>query len=157
MSLRDDLLPLIDSIRGIPGDLGLRRHVVTIRVRTWSGERVGLGTRLDTETVLSVGAGAYNPKVTRVSQKDIVASGGLYQSNDVKVGPLTPEYLGGGAAVAVLDPETTPMLPKEILFRIEGDGYPDGGAWFEKISTEAGASTNSTKRFLVLRQTGRRL
>jgi hypothetical protein len=156
MTLRDDLLPIADSIRGIPGELGLRGHTVTARVRTWSGGRPGVGTKIDTDTVLTVGAGAYNPKVTRVNEKDITASGGLYRQLDVKVGPFTPEYTGGGVTTAILDPAST-LVAAEILFKIEGPGYPSGGAWFEKVGTEMSTSANSTKRFIVLRQTGKQL
>ncbi len=43
MTLRDDLLPVLDDLRQIPVDLGLRLNRVFRVVRTWSGGAVGLG------------------------------------------------------------------------------------------------------------------
>ena len=38
MSLRDDLIPVIDELRGLPNDFGLRRFSVVLRRRVWSGK-----------------------------------------------------------------------------------------------------------------------
>lgn len=41
MTLRDDLVPVIDDLRGMIGDLGLRRYIVQTVRRTFSGAEVG--------------------------------------------------------------------------------------------------------------------
>ena len=87
MTFRDDLLDDIDEIREIPGELGLRLFTVEVFRRDWSGERPGLGTGYD--TVTSVLVGTYNPKVTQVSSRDIIASAGQYQDQDLRIGPIT--------------------------------------------------------------------
>lgn len=53
MSLRSDLVPVVDAGRQLAADLGLRQRTVTIRTRTWSGSRVGSGTATDSDLVLS--------------------------------------------------------------------------------------------------------
>lgn len=148
MSLRDDLLPLVDEIRGsVPGDLGLRPHTVTVRVRTWSGARPGLGTKTDVDTLIR-NAG-YNPKVAEVTTKDVVASGGFYQSGDFRIGPITPEYTGGGTALATQDPATT-STAREVLYKIEGPGLPSTGAWFKRVSD---TTLKSFRNEIVVRRT----
>ena len=105
MSLVSDLLPTIDAIRGaIPGDLGMTDNTVTVRVVVWSGERVGLGTATTTDTPLLTATG-HNPKVRKVSTREVAASGGLFRDGDYKVGPMTPDQ--GAFTMATLDPATT--------------------------------------------------
>ena len=149
MSFRTNLLAAVERIRGaIPGALDLRQHTVTVRVRTWTGARPGLiGTsKTDVDTVLT-NAG-YNPKVTEVSTRDIVASGGVYQQGDYRIGPLTPSYAGGGIALATVDPATT-STAREVLYKIEGQGLPSGGAWFKRV--EASMLRNFTNSIVVRR------
>jgi len=126
MALRDDLLPTVDAIRAIPGLLGLRRHAVNSVVETWSGARPGVGTMTSTSTpILNAGQ---SPKVTLLSQRDIVASGGLYQDGDIRVGPITPEFGGGGAAESVLDPALSGQN-EQSYFTVSGPLITGGGRW----------------------------
>ena len=46
----------MDEVRGIAGELGLRPFTVTLRVRTWTGERPNIGTKVDNDTVLTAQA-----------------------------------------------------------------------------------------------------
>ena len=81
MAFRDDILPSLDAIRGIPGELGLRRFAVSVLVRTHSGARPGIsgGTWTDVTTAIKVAGGTQNPKVEEVTARDVVASGGLHR------------------------------------------------------------------------------
>lgn len=126
MTLRDDLLNVAEDVREIPGDLGLRLFSVEVFKRTHSGERVGIGTTYDTVKTLLVAS--YKPKVVQVTSRDIIASGGLYQEQDLRVGPLTPTKIN----VPDFDPPVG-VAPVELLFRITGPGY-EAGAWFKKIN-----------------------
>ncbi len=137
MSFRDDILPDVDSIRGIPGELGLRRFAVSVLVRTHSGARPGIsgGTWTDVTTPLKVAGGTQNPKVTQVTSKDVVASGGLYQVGDFRIGPLTTEWAGGGTPFATLSPATT-STAREVFFVITGPGLPTGGVTCQRVSDE---------------------
>jgi hypothetical protein len=132
MPLREDLLPVVDMGRAIAGELGLRVYAsVTVRVRTWSGSVTGEGTKTDVDTLLLVGG--QPPKVRQVSQKDIVRSGGLYEEGDLEIGPLTPQYAGGGTSIASLDPAVA-TRPTEVFYRIAGPGSASGGDWYKKVS-----------------------
>lgn len=153
-------LKALDKIRGIPGriklrDEGLRLYTVTIRVRSWSGSRPGVdaSTSTDTDKSIWVDGGTHKPRVQQVSQRDIIASGGLYQDQDVKVGPITPLYTGGAADhadITVFDPSNL-SAPAEVLFKIEGPGMAAGGSWFKKVGQDV--SKPLAYRF-VLRGTG---
>jgi len=159
-TFRDAILPALDQVRSIGGLLGLRRFVVTVHVRTWSGERPGVGTTIDRSVILTnqgPGAATTAPvQVNQLSAKDIIASGGLYRDRDMKVGPMTPTYAAtnslnaGGFDDSTLDVPTT-SSPTEIFWNITGDGMPAGGVWCDKIGEEATA----LHYYVILRATGR--
>lgn len=126
MTLRDDLLDLAEDVREIPGELGVRLFDVDVFKRVWSGERVGIGVGYDNAKPLFVAS--FRPKVVQVTSRDIIASGGLYQEQDLRIGPLTPSK--------VVVPDFDPPMgtqPLELFFRITGPGY-EGGAWFKKVN-----------------------
>lgn len=126
MTLRDDLLDDIDEIREIPGEIGLRLFTVQVFKRVWSGDRPGLGT--DTDTITSVLIGTFNPKVTQVSSRDVIASAGQYQDQDLRIGPITPSKVD----VPIFDPPVG-VQPMEVFFKLVGPGY-ESGAYFRKIN-----------------------
>lgn len=148
MSLADDLKPVIDRARAIAGSLGFRPYTVSLVVRSWSGARPGLGTATTTETPLTVADGQ-NPKVKKISQREVIASGGLYQAQDLEV-TLTAAYSGGGYATTDFDPTPT-SSPTEVYFRVEGPGIPSGGCKFKKVAQTVDSAL--TYR-LVLRNDG---
>lgn len=140
-NLRSGLLPVIDGVRGLPGLLGLRLYTVQVVYETWSGtdssgrSGVGIGAKtLSTPVTLRVDQGGAAPHVRQVSQKDIIASGNLYQDQDLKVGPITPPYFGSAKdddQISIFDPVSAP--PESIHFFVTGPGYANG-AWFKKVA-----------------------
>ena len=124
MAFHDTLLPMIDRIRGIPGKLGLCDITVTVRVRKWDEGQVGLGDPTDTDTPILVGQNQ-NPKVRRVSYKETVAGGGRYQEGSYKVGPLTPQFAGGGVAFSDIAPPVQPGT--EVYYILKGNDTPPEG------------------------------
>jgi len=154
-------LKALDKIRGIPGriklrDQGLRLYTVSIKVKTWTGTRPGVdtSTATDADSTFWVDAGKHKPRVVQVTQRDIIMSGGAYQDQDLKVGPITPPYRGGTAdhsAITVFDPLPNGS-PVEIFFLVQGPGMAVEGSWFEKFQMTV------TKPFsyqFVIRRTGR--
>lgn len=133
--LSEQLKAALDAVRAIPDQLGLRPYTVSIRVRTWSGERAGLGTKTDADGYIVVGDG-YRPSVREISSQDIIASGGLYTQEDLKI-TVTPAYVGacgiGGHLVSDFEPDVN-ANPTEIFFNIKGPGHPANGSWYKKIS-----------------------
>lgn len=151
-SLRDSLLPCIDVIRGVPGALGFRLYTVAVYSRTWTGSRVGLGTNVDTSTGVKIALGLYQTKITQVSERDVIASGNLYSTEDLKVGPITPPFTGStldNDAITVFDP-VVGASPTEVFFNVKGPGYPATGAWFKKVSQTV---TTSLRYTFVVRRT----
>lgn len=143
MSIRDAFLPVLDTYRGwLDTGWGLRQYDVVIRTITWKigaanatypGAPGATKTFVDTPLLVN---GA-RVKVEQLSQRDIIASGGLYQDQDLKIGPITPSYVKGagtgGFDPSTLDPTTTGA--NEVLFKITGPNFPTG-AWFKKIGQE---------------------
>lgn len=141
-------LPPTDALRALAGALGLRPYTVMVRIRTWSGERPGIGSRLDVNTVLTntyLDGTLQNIRVKQVSRRDIIASGGLYADQDLHVGPITPPYPAGifGAAGGFNDPNFDPVTQNsatEVFWNMTGPGLPTNvGAWFKKQGEEATA------------------
>lgn len=121
MSLRDDLLPLIHSVRGIPGDLGLRPYTVDIVVGTWSGDYTGRGS-VDTETVRLAEGNGQNPKV-RTPNDEELALGNLARGEFV-VGPVTPSNGTIGTALADLIPSLHNGQTRHAI--VTGPGHENG-------------------------------
>lgn len=158
---QERFLKALDRIRGIPGriklrDGGLRTYSVTIRVRTWNGSRPGIDASTSThaDTTFWVDAGKHKPRVQQVSQRDIMTSGGLYQDQDLRVGPITPPYAGGAANhsdTTVFDP-VPGAAPTEVFFLVQGPGMGANGAWYEKVSQTV---TRPFRYEFVIRKTGK--
>lgn len=159
MSFASDLRADLDEIRAIPDELGLRPFDVLVRVITWSGADpsgrtgVGVGTSSYADTPFLVGYG-HRPKVRQMTARDVIASGGLYHDQDLKVGPLTPAYPSandhpsGGVAYCAIDPPVT-GVPTQVYYRVSGNGLPGAGVWFDKFRDMADHAMNS---YFVLRR-----
>jgi hypothetical protein len=122
-----------------------RTVAVTIRTVTWSGYAMGDGTGTPSNTVISP-----KPKVRQLTAREVAASGGLFTLEDLKVGPITPDYVcngdSGGYSPAQLDPEGGPLT--EILYILTGD--VDGT--YRLIRSDF---THPTGYFLILRNSAR--
>jgi hypothetical protein len=139
MSFASDLLPGLDAVRAIPGELGLRDVTVTQVVRTWTGARVGLGTATRTDTAVLVGG--QNPRVERISPRE-----------DLRV-TVTPEFPGGGVARSVLQPAVG-ASPTELYWLVTGRGFPADGMLCTKVGPEEHDELRIT---FVIRQTSAKL
>lgn len=133
MSIVDDAKPILDAARALLDDVGLREFRVFVRTRDWSGERVGLGTATEQLRELTV-AGGKRPKVTALSPRAVVASGGQLGDTVFAVGPLTPAYAGGG----VLPSDVTPGRSgrREVHYLVRGPGLPASGAVCKQLSAD---------------------
>jgi len=91
-TLRDQLLPTVSSIRGIPGALGVRTTTVKRVVRTWT-QSVRVGTYSDSILTFSP-----TPKVREKLNGSVL-----------DVGPITPAMLGTGHSYADIRPTLTSL------------------------------------------------
>jgi hypothetical protein len=153
MSLVDDLLPVFGTVRSIPGSLGLCPFRVEVVVRGYTGGRPGVGTLSETATtILERGQ---NPDVEQVSTREILASGGVYRDQDLRIGPLTPPWTDpvdgttGGTALSMLDP--TPPAGSSVYYRLRGPGLPAQGSLYKKVEAHV---TDPTGYTIVIRKTG---
>lgn len=93
MSLRDDLLPVADTLRGLPQQFGLRRFAVTLRRRVWPGDEIGSGTPTNQDLVLLPSPRVrYLPPFAR-QMEAILAAGGKITDRYYRVDKITPYYL----------------------------------------------------------------
>jgi hypothetical protein len=143
------LLPVFQDVRGLLDDLGLRTIALSLRVTTWSGERVGLGTPTVSQIPLTLDTLGHRIKVRRLSSRDVIASGGRYQAGDFRVGPFTPAFAGGGRDPSYFDPPVSD-LPQEVVFLLVGPGFPDAGMTAKKVEQE---TDRSFSYYLILRAT----
>lgn len=119
MSLRDDLLPVVDAARKITEDLGQRTTALTIRTRTWSGGRIGLGASSDSDLVLPARYSIKELSATQVNQI-VSGSGGAYGPGRYIRLWVTPAFTGGGYTQDQLDPDGSDGV--EIIHILSGSG-----------------------------------
>jgi uncharacterized protein YjdB len=98
-TLRDQLLPLVDTLRGLPVTFGIRRYAVTIRRRVWSGAQQGEGTATDYNIPLIPA-----PKVRDITSRDMsisdaeIRSIGQVVGNLYRIEKITPRYTTAAGA-----------------------------------------------------------
>jgi hypothetical protein len=133
MALKDDLLPLVDELRAIPGELGFRPYQVFVRKTQYAGPRIGVGAVSVTETQLFVGG--QNPKVREKKSRDVVAGTSEFAEMTFEIGPLTPAFPGGGIADEIVSPEKN-STPTTIHFLLKGPGLPESGLLCKRIDED---------------------
>lgn len=125
MSLRTDLLPVVDAARAITGaaQLDQRTSQLTIRTRTWSEGKINRGTKSDSDLVLP-----QQYKITQATAGQVerlLGSGGSYQPGQHVLVVVTPAWYAddgvtqlGGYTDAQLKPSGSPGV--EVLYLITG-------------------------------------
>ncbi len=151
-TFRDDLLPDIDDLRGIAGELGMHRFQVWVRVQVWTGARPGEGIVTTTLTRLRVGG--QDPKVVQVRSKDAMAGTAELDVAIWKVGPLTPSWASGaGITPEMLDPAKA-TTGSTIQYILKGPGLPESGLLCKRTNDELDKPLRYT---VTIQGTGRRV
>ena len=173
MPIDPTIYPALDALRAIGGVLGLRVFQVIVRKRVWTGTPVGyrppapgvdgMTVLSQTDTVLqNQGADGnfYPVRVRQLSRKEVFSSGGAYAARDLKVGPMTPDYLdsilskAGGYDDATVNPMPG-ANPTELIWivsSINGTfGIPTGGV----VCELKGQESTDMHTNVILRSTGR--
>jgi hypothetical protein len=117
MSLRTELLPVVDDLRGLAGPDGfdVRTSQLTIRTRSWSGGKRGIGPKTDSDFPLP-----QKYKIRELTMREVAGSGGHFEMEDVRVGPITPlDVDGGGYTIEQLAPDGRTGI--ETIYVISGD------------------------------------
>lgn len=152
MTLRDDLLPVVDVIRGVAGDLALdqRTTQITVRTRVWSGGKVKLGNKTDTNLVLPQ---RYTCRIMSAGQAErTFGSGGVYTPGQWVYAAVTPPFpanppftAGSGYTLAQLLPDATD-LATEIHYVLSSNGRPSG---IDGVFRRAGVQTHRAYRIIL--------
>jgi hypothetical protein len=147
VAFADRFRPKLDKIRTrIPTKYGVRSVTLTVRTTRFVGDFLTGGTPVTADKAITSPAGD-RYKVRVMSTKDVVASGGLYQSGAIKVGPITPPYPGGGWTKDDLIPPTTDG--GEVLYGLtEASGQTQ---WCQMASND---TLHDLHWYLVLNPTG---
>lgn len=149
MSFRDDLLPLVDEIRAIPGDLGLRRFTVTRITRTYASGTVGRGAAVDTTLVLDNGGQNVKANLATENQiSQILGSGHVLKPGTWIIGPITPDFAGGGTSPDGFDVATGTAA--QILYKLTGPGLPATGTMFRAAKAAPSSDGKSFRHMMVL-------
>jgi len=117
MTLRDEFLKLAEGARAYASNLtGIRINRITVRTRTWSGERVGEGSFTDSDLELP----AHYP-VRLMTSQEVSSSAGAYEISDIKVDHITPR--GNSNVGYTLDQLAPTSLTNnvEIIYVVTGE------------------------------------
>lgn len=143
MSFRKDILEIANDIRrDVPAGLDLRQqNKLEIIRRVWAGGKPGSdGGKSDTTLEL-----VERYKVRQLSTREIAGSGGVFETGDLRIGPITPSNGAGvGYTVAQLAPDGGGNV--EVIYKLSG---PHAGE-YRRIALE---TVSDVSWFLVLRRT----
>lgn len=101
MTSRDSLRRIAYRARAIPSRYGLRPYSVSILTGAWSGTHTGNGVETRTQIPIVEANGA-PPKVRWKTNEEVVVQG--IDKGTITVGPITPDFPGGGTTYAMLQP-----------------------------------------------------
>lgn len=147
MSFVSDILPDLDAIRsGVPSDIGVRSATIIVRKTLMTGSMIDDPTVSTTDTPIVSSTGD-RYKVRDLSTKDVVSSGGLYQSGALRVGPITPPFPGSGFAQADLIPPA--VAGQDVLYGVTDQTGVT--LWCQLASAD---TVNDLHWYLVLNPTG---
>jgi hypothetical protein len=123
MGFRDDIRELAYELRSLPGaEFEIRPYTVAVVTRTFTGNHIGEGAESATTTPITEANG--QPPRVRILDDEQLALGGVPRGS-VEVGPITPEFPGGGTTWAVLSGAGAD--PGELFYYVlTGPEYPNG-------------------------------
>lgn len=151
-NIADDLKSALAYAYSIPGQLGLNKSAVYVRLTTYvSASRPGVFTSKTVTEVPLLIAGQ-NPGVSSLSTREVIWSNGRYTDTDLRIGPLVPSYFsacsgesGGTDLSAFLSPESPASNKQEIIFRVTGPPFTQPSGSFFKLKNreiDSGLSFN---------------
>lgn len=113
--------------RHLPGDFGLREHIVVLLQTVYSGAQTGEATKTETQVQLLEKDGR-NPKVRWLNEEEIAL--GSLAGGSIKIGPITPDFSIGGTPMSSLRASTLaakgtfhllvtgPMHPNTVKYKL---------------------------------------
>ena len=128
-SFRNDIRKLAYELRSMAGrDFEIRPYTVSVVTRVWSGDQPGEGISTATTTPITEADG--QPPKVRVLNDEQLALGNLPRGA-VKVGPITPDFPGGGTSFDTLSPAGL-SAGDSFYYVLTGPDYPTGARFVLK-------------------------
>ena len=123
MGFRDDIRALAYELRALPGaEFEIRPYTVSVCVRSSSGTYAGEGAQTVSTTAITESDG--QPPKVRVVKDEQIALGGLPHGS-IRVGPITPDFPGGGTSITTLTGNGA-TTGDSFYYLITGPDYPSG-------------------------------
>lgn len=142
-----------DLALAVPNQIQLRPYTLTLVKSSWTGARPGLGTKTDGYTSLQ-NLASVSVRLRQVTKQDIILSGSLLQSQDLKIGPFVFPYVtdigSGGTDPLLFSQPDTPTSQHYI--KITGPNLPTNGNFYSKIGDDS--NDKNVCYYLYLRNTG---
>jgi len=123
VGFKNSLRKLFYQVRAIPNKLELRPYRVYIVTTTSSGAELGEGTVIPSVVEITESDNA-PPRVEQLNSEEMALGG--YSEDTFRVGPVTPDFPGGGTLLSVLAPNPTGSNPT-VRVRLDGPRWPSGG------------------------------
>jgi len=131
MGFRDDIRALAYELRAMAGrDFEIRPYTVSVVVKAWSGTYPGEGFETSTTTAITEADG--QPPKVRFLNDEQIALGGLPRGS-IKVGPITPDFPGGGTSITTLTGNGADA-GESFYFLITGPEFPNGARYLLKAT-----------------------
>lgn len=129
MTLRDDLLPVVETVRQIPVDMGLRKVRVWVRSQTRTAAFGLAGTTTDTDTEITP-----RPKVVREPEREgfygtalAGVADGRAQRRVFRITHITPDHATGGRSVGELLGVTATDSARPLIMLADDDATGELG------------------------------
>lgn len=123
MGFRDDIRAIAYNARAMAGrDFQIRPYTTAVVVKSWSGTHPGEGVEVTSTTPVTEADG--QPPKVRILNDEQIALGGLPKGS-VKVGPITPDFPGGGTHITTLTGNGA-QAGESFYYTLTGPEYPDG-------------------------------
>ncbi len=124
---RDNFRRIAHRIRAIPGKrFGLRPYTVSVTHRVHSGTYTGDGTITDATTTIAEADGQ-PPKVRWLDGEELAL--GELPGGSVEVGPITPDFSGGGTSLTTLQGGSSVSDQDEVFYTLTGPEFPSGAKY----------------------------
>ena len=149
MTLRDDMLPVVETIRQIPADSGLRKIRVWVRsqTRTTAFGLTGTVTNIDTEITP-------RPKVVRDPEREGYYGSALARVADGRamrrvyvIGPITPDHATGGRSIAELLGVTATDSARPLIMLQDDDATGELGTTLVPFKIESFLPSGAGRSF----------
>ena len=129
MGFKNDIRKLAYELRAMAGrDFEIRPYTVSVVTKAWSGDQPGEGTAVTTTTAITEADG--QPPKVRVLNDEQLALGNLPRGA-IKVGPITPDFPGGGKSFDTLSPAGL-AAGDSFYYVLTGPDYPSGARFVLK-------------------------